>query len=170
MSVEKYLENVKFTEVNPGPFSVRLKYNLKNYCYEQRRKRDIFLRTSSKLALVMLVLASAMIYKPDLAANLHENLLCKTGILSNDLAEEEQLIAERRQAEIDLPDEGRYLGMWHAVSTGGNAGNLPYGIMGLSELTEEKPYIIRKVRDRNNRYIYIVNEVEEKDFTRNTLY
>jgi hypothetical protein len=112
---------------------------------------------------------SVVIYKPDLAASLHENLLCKTGIISNDQVEDEQLLAERRQAEIELPDEGRYFGMRHNVATS-NTGDNPYQIVELSDLTEETPYVIRKVRISNNRYVYIVSEMEANQSSRHTLY
>ncbi len=168
MSVEKYLENVKVPQVKPGPFSVRLKYNLKNYCYEQRRKRDFFLTITSKLAFVLFIFVAVMIYKPELAANLHDNLLSKTGIIDN--MDEEQMLAEKRQAEIELPNRGRYLGMMHNVSTSGSSDNNPYRFMELSDLAEEKPYMIRKVRDRNNRYIYIINELDASEEVQNSLY
>lgn len=169
MSVEKYLKNIQLPEENPSSFSARLKYNLKNQFYERRRKRELYLRITSHLGLLLFILVAVMVYKPNLAAVLHDNILCKTGILNNETIDEEQLLAEQRQAEIELPDEGRYLGMRHNVSTAGSA-NFPYQIMELSDLPEEKPYIIRKVRDRNNRFIYIVNEIDAVNNSRNTLY
>jgi len=70
----------------------------------------------------------------------------------------EQQLAEQRQSEIVLPGEGRYLGYSHQVSQ--SAGTSPYQIMELSQLNEETPYLIRKVRDRNNRYLYFISEVD----------
>jgi len=168
MSVEKYLENIELPEENPGPFSVRLKYNLKNQLYERNRKREMLQRFSSNLALLMFVLVSLMIYRPNLAASLHDNLLCRTGIINGE-SEDEQLLAEQRQADIELPEQGRFLGMAHTVSTSGR-GYSPYQIMELSDLPEETPYIIRKVKDSNNRHIYIVTEIEAVDNRRQDLY
>ena len=169
MSVEKYLENIEIPDVNPGPFSVRLKYNLKNCFYERRRKRELYLKATSNVGIFLFLLLSFMIYKPDLAASLHDNILCKTGIITNNEIEEEQLLAEKRQAEIELPHEGTYLGMRYYASTA-SAGNSPYQVMELSDLPEETPYIIRKVRDGNNRYMYIVSEIKENQNTRQSLY
>ena len=169
MSVEKYLDNVETPEINPGPFSVRLKYNLKNYFYERRRKREIYLKLTSNVGIFLFVMVSVMVYKPDLAASLHENLLCKTGIISNDQIDEEQYLAEQRQAEIELPDAGRSFGMRYNVATTSTTDN-PYQIMELSDLTEETPYVIRKVRVSNNRYVYIVSEMEANQSSRHALY
>ncbi|MBW6516332.1 MAG: hypothetical protein K0B81_06940 [Candidatus Cloacimonetes bacterium] len=169
MSVEKYLENIETPEIDPGPFSVRLKYNLKNYLYERRRKRETFLKLTSNVGIFLFIMTSIMIYKPDLAASLHDNLLCKTGIISTGQIDEEQLMAERRQAEIDLPEEGTYLGWRYYTSSSMNSSS-PYQIMELSDLPEETPYVIRKVRDRNNRYVYIVSEMEANQNSRHSLY
>jgi|SRR5690554_3418768 hypothetical protein len=169
MSVEKYLENIKLPEDSPGPFSVRLRYNLKNQLYERHRKRERLQKFVGNLALVMFILVSVMIYRPNLAATLHDNLLCRTGIINNGNEDEKQLLAEQRQAEIELPDQGRFLGMAHSVSTSGR-GYSPYQIMELSDLPEETPYIIRKVKDSNNRHIYILTEIEAVDNRRQDLY
>ena len=168
MSVEKYLENIKIPDESPGPFSVRLKYNLKNTYYEKIRRRDMMLKFTSHAGILMFVALSVMIYKPTLAASLHDNLLCRTGLITS-TDEDDQLIADRRQAEIELPENGHYLGMRYNVSTSAT-GNLPYQIMELSDLPEERPYIIRKVRDRNNRIIYIVNELDAVQSSRSSLY
>lgn len=171
MSVEKYLKNIKEPEIKPGPFSVRLKYNLKNYLYEKRRKREIYLTVTSRMGIVLLIAVSFMVYNPQLASSLHENLLARTGIINQSQEEErQQLIVERRQSEIELPEDGRYFGMRHNVSTGSSSDSNPFQIMELSDLPEDIPFIIRKVRDNNNRVIYIINEIDDIRNNRGSLY
>ncbi|MFA5497967.1 MAG: hypothetical protein WC327_00230 [Candidatus Cloacimonadia bacterium] len=163
MSVEKYLENIRVPEVHPCPFSVRLKHNLRRSIYEKRRRVELTLKVTSSLGIVVSIFTIVMIYNPSLANNLHNNLLYKTGVVKTEAIDFEQLLAEKRQTEIELPlDQGIALGMKQNVSQGFEDGQA-FQVNELSELPEEKPYIIRKVRDKNNRTIYLISDVNKRN-------
>ena len=158
MSIEKYLNNIKVPINHPGPFSVKLKHELKTELFIRRRKRDRILVASSSLSIGLFAVLVFIVFNPTAASQIHDTVLVQTGLVQAGEADIQQQLAEQRQFEIDLPDEGRYLGFSHQVSQSNSANN--YQIMELSELDEETPYLIRKVRGSNNRYIYLISEVE----------
>jgi hypothetical protein len=162
MSIEKYLEHIKVPEVHPCPFSVRLKHNLKRELYQKKRRSDLVYKVTGTVGALALVISIALVYKPTIASNLHNNLLYKTGIVKEEAFDLEQLLAEKKQAELELPyDEGISLGMKHSASQESSIMEEKQ-IYELSDLPEGNSYTIRKARDKNNREIYLINETSPR--------
>lgn len=166
MSIEKYLEDVHVPSGQPGPFTFKLKHDIKKRLL-LRKRRQMTLYRVAKYANVLLFLAVAfMIVNPDYAVQINRTF---TG---NPEPQEQTMHAEQQDDKLPLTEEGTYLGSGSGlgsgsissrivpVSTGGQASaSSSFQIMELSELEENKPYIIRKFRDNNNRSVYLVNEM-----------
>ncbi len=165
MSIEKYLESVRLPNTQPGPYSVKLKYDLKSKFVAKQRRKSVYLTGFSFASVTLLVFLSLIVYKPEIAISLHHAVLNNTEMINNENLSEEQLIAEQRQAEIELPYEGNYLGRQYQVSSSTHPAEVPFRIMELSQLEDETPYIIRKVKDSNDRHIYFISEVNSSERT-----
>ncbi len=176
MSIEKYLNNIRVPEKHPGPFSVRIKHDVKKRLVARRKRKDQFFLVMGSFCLILFLFSGYLLYNPHYAASLHNNVLVKTGFLGNNNEDSAQIDAERLQAEMPLTETGRYLGSQsfspttssrlRPVSTIPSESASSYQIMELSQLEEGTPYIIRKVKNGTNSYIYFINEIATEDSSR----
>ncbi len=143
MSIEKYLENIKISDTNPGPYAIRLKYELKKKIFE-KNSSSFFLVLSNGFALIMLVLIISFIVKPDLADKIHY------AFNSNSTAELDDILAQ---------NQGQWLGERSSISKNNSAF---FPVNDLSTLDAKKSYIIKRVQDSKNRSIFYVSEVKDR--------
>lgn len=153
MSMRKYLESIQTPDVPPGPFSVRLKYELKKEFFEHRR-RSWFPALSTAAAMLMLALLVTVVVQPDLADSVHYAFTPQedtTAIASADetsgqfLSDEDyRQTVERLQA---MASESRS----PAVQVGD-----------LQDLDPDKSYLIRRTTDGSDRNIYFVSEIKSR--------
>lgn len=144
MSIEKYLENIEKPDTNPGPFAVRLKYEMKKELFERNRGWSFYPIASTVAASILLVCVGLLIMKPNIADNVHYALSGKNEGLKN----------------IVFVDEGEYLGQKSdSNSDYANVGEF-YQVSDLSKLDKSKSYMIKKIRGRRNDVIFYVSEMK----------
>ncbi len=138
MSIKKYLENINTPEVHPGPFSVRLKYELEKEYFHRKRSFGWYPAFATAALVVMVFAFAVFIFKPDLADKAHYAFWRAEG-------KQYQLFAENsgiaQSAPNSIVDQSNFV-----------------PVNNLSNLDESKSYVIKKVRDRNNRSIFYVSE------------
>jgi len=176
MLIEKYLNNIAVPDGHPGPIAVKMKYDIKNRLVQHRKRKEKVHLATSSLSLVMLLFVGLLLYNPDFAFNINDNLSTALSNFSSirlSSLDKEQLEAERLQAHLPLTDSGNFIGTQTFDPENSTTSSLPgfipvssvsetessYQVMELSQLNEDTPYIIRKVKDENNRYVYIVNQI-----------
>ncbi|HOQ80448.1 MAG TPA: hypothetical protein PL063_01770 [Candidatus Cloacimonadota bacterium] len=141
--LSKYLCSVNKPEFQPGPFSVRLKYELKNKFLEQKQSR-LLPTISVSLVSVLTVMLSLLIIKPQTAYRLNR--------LVFDNNKDIDYLLFNSQEETDYSNLSSQI---RPVAT--NMQNSP-----LSMIEEDKSYILHKLRDSSNRTIFYISEVKQK--------
>ncbi len=158
MSIKKYLENVHVPDTPPGPFSVRLKYELKKEFFE--RKRSWYPAFATAFASVMFLLIMGFVARPDIAHNLHYVLV----------GEEEQPIEvaleDLQETELDTPepfltDEDIYLANQRIGNVSVVGDSTQGEVAGFPHLDEGKSYIIRRGTDEKKGNVYYISEVKK---------
>jgi len=146
MSIEKYLESIKIPEKHPGPFAVRLKYQLQKEFFESRRRSYFFPAFATTAAMLFLLLASMFIIKPELAENVHYAIW------------KDQ---DQKLENILFVDEGEFIGQKSKTGTVPNTfdGEF-YQVSDLSKLDKNKSYIIKKVQAKKQDNVFYVSEIK----------
>jgi len=148
MSIEKYLENIKLSDKHPGPFSVRLKYQLQKEFFEKRSRFGVLSLVTSAAAFVFFIMSTVFVVNPTVAQSIH--------YVFNKNADE-----TNRLENIVFVDEGEFLGQ---KSRYGNQPNTIQGeffkVSDLSNLDKNKSYIIKKVQGRSESNVFYVSEIK----------
>lgn len=154
MSIEKYLDNIKFQDIHPGPFAVRLKHEMKSHFFYNRNRSLFFPALSASFGLLMFIFTTGLIIRPDVASKIHYAFNR----------------AEKRQMEIEFSNEGHLLGSYRQENSI-SSNNIHYtsSINDIPNLDENKTYLIKRLRDENNRFFYFIKEVKESN-QRRTVY
>ncbi|MCD4829301.1 MAG: hypothetical protein K8R90_07760 [Candidatus Cloacimonetes bacterium] len=149
--MRKYLESIKAPEAPPGPFSVRLKYELKKEFFD--RGRSWFPMASAVAAAIMLVLLITVIVQPDLADQVHFAFAPQ---------QIEQSVATETGNRQFLSDE-EYSQTVARLQTMSNDSRSPaIHVRDLQDLDPDKSYLIRRTTDDSDRNIYFVSEVRSR--------
>ncbi len=127
-----YLNSFNVIDVPPGPFSVKLKYDLKNKLFKSNRLQMFFIPAIASF-LILISFVSLLIIKPEIAAQINYAF---TG-------------------DKPFPE---FLEQKPIIYTEGNIrANEVNSIDDLKNLSEDKTYIIRKER-KKGRNIFYINE------------
>ena len=139
MPIDKFLYEVKAPSFHPGPFAIRLKYELKQLVFEKKAGR-LFHFAYSTAIFSLLVLCLVFIMKPQTAHNIN-NLVFR----DNDAALDMLLLAEK---DIDISDFSSNI---RTISTDTSS---------LHFIEEDKSYLIHKFRNQENKTLIYVSEVK----------
>lgn len=137
MRVSKYLSEIKAPEYLPGPFGVRLKYELKQEFLD--RKRNFWVPVLSSSLAFGFAFMSFLIVKPETAIKLHQ-------MAFNDNRQMDYLLMHNQNENLE-----DYNSKLKPVST-----ESPFSMM-----EDDKSYIIHKIKDNDNRTIIYVSEVKK---------
>lgn len=140
MSMKKYLESIHCPQYQPGPYGVRLKYELQKEFFGKKQKLSVFPVFSYFAALFFFTLFILMALKPEFAQRVQ---LVFNPAPDFDLQMQGVNIEPRRSKVL--------------VS-----GGMVIGSDDLSNLDSQKSYIIRRVNASDNGEMFYVNEVEQK--------
>ena len=141
MSIEKYLSHIKLKEVPPGPFSVRLKYELTRSLFEKQRNIGFYPVFATAMAAVMLFMSLAFVFNPDLADKAHY-------AFSRNEDKPSELFTNS-QSEVrssSIVGQGQV-----------------YQVSDLSMLDDTKSYIVRPAKDSRNGKMYFVSEIDNRN-------
>ena len=142
MHIDKYLCDYETPDFQPGPFSGRLKYELRQSFFTKRNLSSLHIAYTSAL-LCLLLLCSVFVLNPQVAQSLNYYVF---GNLNDD-SQDVLLLPER---DIDL---SQYPSNIRTVSTTSNQ-SLPF-------IEEDKSYIIHKFRNCDNKTLYYISEIKE---------
>jgi len=133
MSIEKYLNNIEQKEIQPGPFSARLKYEMKEY-FMNRRKSYLIPALGYALAMFFFVTTALLLFNPAIAQNVHYAFSDKNENIQ----------------QLDYPSPNKLTddGFFYAK----DLENLPAG----------KSYLIKTVEDKSGKMFYIDNSQNKK--------
>lgn len=150
MSMKKYLEAVRIPDTPPGPFAVRLKYQLKQEYFDRKRSPGWYPVFSSLMALVFLALLVTFVVKPDIAHRAHEVVWDSSQQDRPAMDPYAGFIADKTDEETAIADEMTV----EASETIDNGSGMIH-INQIKNLDREKSYIIRRVSDtRNGNFVY----------------
>ncbi|MDD4155924.1 MAG: hypothetical protein PHY08_05060 [Candidatus Cloacimonetes bacterium] len=150
MHIDKYLCNVEKPEFLPGPFSVRLKYELKQKYFDKKNGLSLHYIYGTTLA-SLLVICAFLVAKPHTAQSINNFVFGDTKEETLDML----LLSEH---DIDLSN---YPNSIRTVSSENNS-TLPF-------IEEDKSYLIHKFKDQNNKTLIYISEVK-KSLQPKTLY
>ncbi len=140
MSMKKYLRSVEIPDLHPGPFAVRLKYELKN---DFLRKKHFSLVPvfSAGAWVVVLLVTGLFIMKPDIPSKLHYAIWKTQPLPAQTQAKNYyQPVSVSNTGIIDRENED--------------------SLTGFGQLEEDKTYLVRKIKDANNKFIFYVSEIK----------
>ncbi len=141
--LSKYLCSVNKPDFQTGPFSVRLKYDLRNKFFEQK-ERKLMPIISFSLAGIMTLMLGMLIIKPQTAYRLNQ-------LAFNHKSNMDYLLfnSDENTDFSNISD--------HIKPVSGNLNDSP-----LSMIEEDKSYILHKLKDDANRTIFYISEVKKK--------
>jgi len=177
MSIKKYLARIELPEPQPGPFAMRLKYELRRELFERRRNWGWYPAFSTGLAGGMLVFISVLVVQPHWASTLHASLFgrplpalqqtptlpvpAESGVAkrpANPSGETGQALpGERIVNGIALPANPDRL----SRNITAQNDTTRVGRQSFPSLDEDKSYLIRRVKVSGNRSVYYVSELKE---------
>jgi len=141
MHIDKYLCDIKHPLFPPGPFYCKLKYDLKQSIFEKKAHTYAHLIYCTTIV-CLVILCSLLIYKPQTARDLN------TIVFGQDTDTLDMLL----QAG-DSYDSYVYNAYLRTVSSS-DAYYLPF-------IQEDKPYLIQRVKDNDDKSFYYVREVKQ---------
>jgi hypothetical protein len=150
MSIDKYLNRIETPEYDPQPFQTRLKYQLKDQFFAQKRSSWGWYPTlATALSIIMTILTTLMVSNPQVAQQIHY-------AFSKDQYSQDQLdlllnntVASDNRSNLQM----------QTVSTGKD---YYQQVNDLSHLDESKSYIVKRIRDHRNRNVFYISEVKKK--------
>jgi hypothetical protein len=171
MSIKKYLARIEVPDPQPGPFAVRLKYELRRELFEHKKSWGWYPAFSTSLAGGLLAILSILVIEPHWATMVHASLfgreLPKTApatpveqpapqVATSLPPASENPNGERIVNGIVLPPKSenpvRNL-VAQADSTRSGRNSFPV-------LDEDKSYIVRRIQVSDNRSVYYVSELK----------
>lgn len=150
MHIDKYLCNIEKPDFLPGPFSVRLKYELKQEFFDKKSKLSMHFMYCTGL-ISLFVICTLFVLRPNTAENLHK-------IVFGDRNSETLDMLLLSDNDIDLSNFPNNI---RTVSSDHNS-SLPF-------IEEDKSYLVHKFRDHNNKTLIYISEVK-KNIPPKTLY
>ena len=140
MPIDKFLCNIDLPDFQPGPFAVRLKYEIKKLYFERRLSRAMHYVYSSAI-LGLFVLCMTLVLHPQTALRMN-NYVFK----NSDDALDMLLLPERDIDISNFPSNIR--------TVSADVNSLPF-------IEEDKSYLIHKFRNHENRTVIYVSEVKK---------
>ena len=140
MPIDKFLYNVDLPNFHPGPFNVRLKYELKQIFFDRKLGKYFHLVYSSAI-FSLLIVCLILVVKPHTASNINNFVFG-----GKDSTLDKLLLAER---DIDFATLSSTL---RNVSAEVNSA-LPF-------LEDDKSYLLHKIRDHENKTVIYVSELK----------
>jgi hypothetical protein len=141
MPIDKFLCDVDLPQFHPGPFSVRLKYELKQLYFE-KKVRNVFHFVYSSVILSLIVVCSLFIFKPQVPYNINSFVFN-----GEDTTLEQLLFAERGADGSNFLDNIRTLSS--------DLGHLPF-------IEEDRSYLIQRFRNNENQSLFYISEVKNQ--------
>ena len=152
MPIDKYLCNVNLPEFQPGPFSVRLKYELKQNLFDKRRSLGFFHFAYSGAIFGLLLLCIMFVVNPQTANKLNTIVFGEQEDHTLDML----MLAERN---MELSTISNYSHQIRTVSSN-SCSPLPF-------IQENRMYVIYKFTNPDNQTLVYFNEIRPRDlFTR----
>ena len=140
MPIDKYLCSLKLPEFQPGPFTVRLKYELKRIYFDQKLSKSFHYAYSSTI-FSLFVICLLFIFRPQVAQKINNFVLG-----GNDNTLDMLLLAER---DIDISNFPSTIRTVSADITS----SLPF-------IEEDKSYLIHKFRNHDNKTFIYFSEIK----------
>ncbi|MCB5250949.1 MAG: hypothetical protein RBS16_03310 [Candidatus Cloacimonadales bacterium] len=141
--LSKYLCSINKPEFQPGPFSVRLKYEMRNKLFENKQSK-LMPVISISLVSVLTIMLTMLILKPNTAYKINS-------FVFDNKKDIDYLL-------FNSQDGGDFSGISdHIKPVSANIQGSP-----LSMIEEDKSYILHKLRDSSNRTIFYISEVKQK--------
>ncbi len=141
--LSKYLCSVNKPDFQTGPFSVRLKYELRNKFFEQKQSR-LMPVISLSLVSVLTLMVGMLIIKPQTALKLNQ--------LAFNHKDNMDYLLFNSDENVDFSNIAD-----HIKPVSSDLQNSP-----LSMIEEDKSYILHKMKDDSNRTIFYISEVKKK--------
>ena len=141
MPIDKYLYNVNAPDFPPGPFAVRLKFELKQLFFD-KKIGSFFHYAYSTAILGLVAICLLLIMKPHAANNINHFVF-----RGKDSTLDKLLVAER---DIDMSS---FTSSIRNVSAEMN--------QSLQFLEDDKSYLIHKFKDHENKTLIYVSEVKQ---------
>ena len=147
MPIDKFLYDLEKPDFFPGPFAIRLKYEMKQVLFAAKQKQ--YHHLSYTLAIVSLSLMCIMlILKPSAAQSLNQFVF---GVDNSDTFD--MLFSEENDIDLsNLPSNIR------AVSTG-TSSSFPF-------IEEDKSYLVYKFKNHENKTLIYFSEVRNPQQTK----
>lgn len=139
--LNKYLCSIDKPDFQPGPFSVRLKYELKNQFFNQKKSYLFPVLNYSFMSLLLLIIG-LLVVRPQTALKINQ-------------------LAFNKQDNLDFlllnPDAESLNNNYNDNLQTVSATNSPF-----SMIEEDKSYIVHKLKDETNRTVIYISEVKKK--------
>ncbi len=139
--INRLLYNMKAPNYDPGPFKTRLKYELMNQLYHQRKNWFLPIFATSMLT-VFAIMTTIMIIKPETAFKAHQ-------FAFNNDKKLDYLLMNNQNTNMD-----DYQSQLRPVVNNNNSA--------FSMMEDDKSYIIHKLKDDSDRTIILISEVKKK--------
>ena len=149
MPIDKYLCNVALPDFPPGPFAVRLKYEIKKLYFEKSVGKILHFAYSTAI-FGLLVLCMIFILKPQTAHNVNSFVF-----KDNDATLDMLLLAERDIDISSFTSNERFLTA--------ESSTLPF-------IEEDKSYLIHKFRNHENQTLIYISELKSSQAQHKILY
>jgi hypothetical protein len=177
MSIKKYLARIDLPDPQPGPFAVRLKYELRKELFERRPTWGWYPAFSTGLAGSLMILLSLFVVRPHWASALHASLFGQEAVsnvanVTSPAPSSAPVIrsqgvepgaktadvqpGERMVNGIALPDKSDRIN--HNVVA--NNDTLSTGSTSFPALDADKSYLIRRIPVSDSRSIYYISELK----------
>ena len=147
MPIDKYLYDIEIPDFTPGPFAIRLKYEMKQVIFYERNKPFYHILYASAL-LSLSFICVLFVFKPSAAQSLNHLVFKSAQPEDFDL-----IYAE--ESDIDL---SKYATNVKAVTGNANA-SFPF-------IEEDKSYLVHKFRSNENKMLIYFSEVRKPQTTK----
>ena len=146
MPIDKFLYSLKTPDFPPGPFSVRLKYELKQLYFDRKIGKILHL-TYSAAILCLVVLCITLVTNPHIASNINNFVFN-----GNNSTLDKLLLAER---DIDISNfSASVRNVSHEINSS------------LTFLEDDKSYLIHKFKDNDNNTLIYISEVKSSAYNK----
>ncbi|MCL1827175.1 MAG: hypothetical protein FWG20_03940 [Candidatus Cloacimonetes bacterium] len=147
MPIDKYLSDIETPDFTPGPFALRLKYEMKQVIFYERNK-PIYHIVYTAAIISLTCICFLLVLKPTTAQSLNQI------VFKHEILEDLDLIYAE-ESDVDL---SKYATKVNAVTNDTNV-SFPF-------IEEDKSYLVHKFRNHENKMLIYFSEVRKPQTTK----